>query len=256
MVRALAGLVRGVGPAEAPVMLSEHQSFAPAALSAFSAALASLIGGTGRRYEISAHDASVLVGEFQDAVTTQTGFDEHRWGRNHFFPVFPTGVYPTKEGWLGVTAFSADQWRGFCDMLGVPELVSRPGFTNAAERLFVADELDAIIEARLAHRTAREWADEAIARRAPLVVTPDMATLLATQVHRDHGAFGEVADRRSAVRGLGAAAAAGPGRRQPPRRSASAPAGRRAHRALAGRFVARRQLSPSGPSAGQGRPAA
>jgi crotonobetainyl-CoA:carnitine CoA-transferase CaiB-like acyl-CoA transferase len=193
VVRALAGLVRGVGPAEAPIMLAEHQSYLPAALSAFSAALAALIaGGPGRRFEISVHDANTLVGEFQDAVTTQTGFEEMRWGRNHFFPVFPTGVYPTKDGWLGVTAFSADQWRGFCHMLGLPELVDRPGFASANERLIVGDELDEIITERLAARTAREWADEAIARRVPLVETPDMATLLASEVHRDHGAFGEV----------------------------------------------------------------
>ncbi len=193
VVRALAGLVRGVGPVEAPVMLSEHQAYVPAALSGFTAALSALIGGgQGRRFEISIHDANVLVGEFQDAVTTQTGAEEQRWGRNHFFPVFPTGVYPTKQGWLGVTAFSADQWRGFCEMLGVPELVNRTGFATAPERLLVGEELDAIVEARLASRTAREWADEAIRRRVPLVVAPDMATLLATSVHRDHGAFGEV----------------------------------------------------------------
>jgi crotonobetainyl-CoA:carnitine CoA-transferase CaiB-like acyl-CoA transferase len=193
VVRALAGLVRGVGPAEAPVMLTEHQSFAPAALSGFSAALSALIaGGPGRRFEISIHEACTLVGEFQDAVTTQLGAEEQRWGRNHFFPVFPTGVYPTKQGWLGVTAFSADQWRGFCTMLGVPELASRPGFVTAPERLMVGDELDAIIGTRLASRTAREWADEAITRRVPLVVTPDMETLLATPVHREHGAFGSV----------------------------------------------------------------
>jgi crotonobetainyl-CoA:carnitine CoA-transferase CaiB-like acyl-CoA transferase len=193
VVRALAGLVRGVGPAEAPVMLSEHQSYLPAALSGFTAALAALIaGGPGRRFEISVHDANVLIGEFQDAVTTQTGAEEKRWGRNHFFPVFPTGVYPTKDGWLGVTAFSADQWRGFCEMLGAPELVSRAGFATAPERLLVGEELDAIVEARLASRTARDWADAAIGRRVPLVVTPGMAELLATAVHRDHGAFGEV----------------------------------------------------------------
>jgi len=193
VVRALAGLIRGVGPAAAPVMLSEHQSYAPAALSGFTAALSALIaGGPGRRFEISIHDANVLIGEFQDAVTTQTGVEERRWGRNHFFPVFPTGVYPTKQGWLGVTAFSADQWRGFCEMLGAPELVSRPGFATAAERLIVGEELDAIVEARLASRTARDWADAAIGRRVPLVVAPDMAGLLATRVHRDHGAFGEV----------------------------------------------------------------
>ena len=193
VVRALAGLVRGVGPAEAPIMLAEHQSYLPGALTAFSAALAALIaGGPGRRFEVSLHDANALVGEFQDAVTTQTGFEEMRWGRNHFFPVFPTGVYPTKDGWLGVTAFSADQWRGFCDMLGMTELVDQPGFATANERLIVGDELDEIIAERLAVRTAREWADMAIARRVPLVVTPSMADLLASPVHRAHAAFGEV----------------------------------------------------------------
>ena len=35
-------------------------------------------------------------------------------------------------------------------------------------------------------------ADEGLRRRVPLVVTPDMAALLASPVHRDHGAFGEV----------------------------------------------------------------
>ncbi|HEY2707332.1 MAG TPA: CoA transferase [Caulobacteraceae bacterium] len=193
VVRALAGLVRYVGPAAAPVMLSEHQSYLPAALSAFTAALASLIGGgDGRRFEISVHEASALVAEFSSAVATQTGFEELRWGHNHFFPVFPTGVYATQDGWLGVTAFSADQWRGFCDMMGVPELASRPGFGTAPERLFVGDELDAIVAERLATRTTREWADEAIRRRVPLVAVPNMAELLASPIHRDHGAFGEV----------------------------------------------------------------
>ncbi len=193
VVRALAGLVRNVGPAEAPVMLTEHQSYLPGALTAFSAALAALIaGGPGRRFEVSLHDANSLIGEFQLAVSTQTGFEEMRWGRNHFFPVFPTGVYPTKDGWLGVTAFSADQWRGFCDMLGMPELVDRPGFGAANERLIVGDELDEIIAERLSQRTAREWADEAIRRRTPLVVTPPMSELLHSPVHRAHGAFGEV----------------------------------------------------------------
>ena len=90
VVRALAGLVRGVGPAEAPVMLTEHQSYLPAALSAFSAALAALIaGGPGRRFEISVHDAYALVGEFQDAVTTQTGFEEQALGPQPLLPGVP-----------------------------------------------------------------------------------------------------------------------------------------------------------------------
>ena len=193
VVRALAGLVRHIGPSEKPIMLSEHQSYAPAALTAFSAALSALIaGGKGRRFEVSVHDACTLIGEFQDAVLASLGVEEMRWGRNHFFPVFPTGVYPTKDGWLGVTAFSPDQWRGFCDMMGVPDLTNQPGFATIAERFMIADQVDAIVTERLAAKTAREWADQAIKNRVPLVVTPDMAGLLASPIHRGRGAFGEV----------------------------------------------------------------
>jgi crotonobetainyl-CoA:carnitine CoA-transferase CaiB-like acyl-CoA transferase len=77
-------------------------------------------------------------------------------------------------------------------MMGVPELASRPGFVTAPERLLLGDELDAIVAERLATRTTREWADEAIRTRVPLVAVPDMAELLASPIHRQHGAFGEV----------------------------------------------------------------
>jgi crotonobetainyl-CoA:carnitine CoA-transferase CaiB-like acyl-CoA transferase len=77
-------------------------------------------------------------------------------------------------------------------MLGTPELEQRPGFATAYERLLVGDELDAILTDRLAGRTARDWADEGLRRRVPLVVAPDIPALLASPVHRDHGAFGEV----------------------------------------------------------------
>ena len=209
VVRALAGLVRGVGPAEAPIVLAEHQSYLPAALSGFSAALASLIaGGAGRRFEVSIHDANTLVGEFQDAVTTQTGFAETRWGRNHFFPVFPTGVYPTKDGWLGVTAFSADQWRGFCDMLGMPELVSRRGLR---ERQRAADRRRRV--GRDHHRAAREPHRARVGRpgdRAARAAGGDAADVRVAGEPRASRPrrFRRGADRRGALRGARAAAEA------------------------------------------------
>ena len=154
-----------------------------------------------------------------------------RWGRNHFFPVFPTGVYPTKDGWLGVTAFSADQWRGFCDMLGVPELVSRPGFATANERLIVGDELDEIIIKRLAARTAREWADLAIVRRrAAGGRRRRWPSCWRAPVHRDARRVRRGADRRGAVRSAGAAAAAD---RDAAGERGRRAAGRRAERDLA-----------------------
>jgi len=192
VVRALAGLVRSAGPAGAPALQPEHQTYAPAALSGFTAALAALLGGGGRRFEISLHEASVVAAEFPAAVILQTEAPERRWGRNRWFPVFPVGIYPTRDGWLGVTALTADQWRGFCDLLGMERQLRDSGYSTATERLMRADELDAVIGPALLTRTARDWAEEGLRRRVPLVVVPDMAQLLASPAHRAHGAFGVV----------------------------------------------------------------
>jgi len=194
-VRALAGCVRQVGePGLAPIVQPQSQAYLPGALSAFSAALATLISESprGRKFEVSIHEANACEPEFQAAVTVSLGAEEQRWGLNRFFPVFPCGIYPTADGWLGVTSFSNDQWRGFCDMLGLPEVRANPAFANAPMRFMAADAVDAEIGPALMQRTASEWSKEGLRRRVPLVVVPDMAQLLAAPAHRDHGAFGQV----------------------------------------------------------------
>jgi crotonobetainyl-CoA:carnitine CoA-transferase CaiB-like acyl-CoA transferase len=194
-VRALAGCVRQVGEAgAAPIVQPQSQAYLPGALSAFSAALAALISDSprGRKFEISLHEANACEPEFQAAVTVALSAEERRWGLNRFFPVFPCGIYPTADGWLGVTAFSNDQWRGFCDMLGLPEVRANPAFANAPMRFMAADAVDAAIGPALTRRTAREWSEEGLRRRVPLVVVPDMTQLLAAPAHREHGAFGQV----------------------------------------------------------------
>jgi crotonobetainyl-CoA:carnitine CoA-transferase CaiB-like acyl-CoA transferase len=195
VVRALAGLVRQVGNlGETPVVQAQSQAYLPGALSAFSAAVAALVGDSqrGRKFEVSIHEANACEPEFQAAVTLSLGVEERRWGLNRFFPVFPCGIYPTAEGWLGVTSFSNDQWRGFCDMLGCADLLANPLYATAPLRFIAADEVDAAIGPALMRRTARAWFEEGLRRRVPLVEIPDMARLLATPAHRDHGAFGRV----------------------------------------------------------------
>jgi crotonobetainyl-CoA:carnitine CoA-transferase CaiB-like acyl-CoA transferase len=55
-----------------------------------------------------------------------------RYGRDRFFPTWPMGVYPCARGtFLGVTIVTPAQWRGFCDMLGLPALGADPGLCRA-----------------------------------------------------------------------------------------------------------------------------
>jgi crotonobetainyl-CoA:carnitine CoA-transferase CaiB-like acyl-CoA transferase len=194
VVRALASLVKATGSVEQPGLQSEHQAYVPAALNGFTAAMASLMGGgeRGRRFEVSIHDANVALADFQLAVAVQLDLDETRTGVNRWYPTFPVGVYECKEGWIGITATTPDQWQGFCTLFDMHEQAADPRFTLPQERLALADELEAVFVPKLLAKTAHEWFEEAMGLRLPFTVTPDMAELLAEPVHRGRGAFGEV----------------------------------------------------------------
>jgi crotonobetainyl-CoA:carnitine CoA-transferase CaiB-like acyl-CoA transferase len=117
---------------------------------------------------------------------------EHRHGVNRFAPTSPLGVYRCREGWIGVTIVTPAQFRSFCDMIGSPELGHDPRFVVGFDRLRHTDALEAIFAPRLLERSAEEWFAEALARRLPLAIVPDMAMLLRNPVHRARDAFGMV----------------------------------------------------------------
>ena len=194
--RALAGLAWLTGPAEGPPeMLCEAQAAIVAGLTAFTAALAARLSPhAGRRFEVSVHEASVVLAEYQAAVARAAAPDapEHRYGRNRYRPTFPLGIHRCREGWIGITILTPQQWRGFCDLLGLPEQAADPRFATTLERFHQADALEPLYAGRFAARTADEWAAIGRARRLPMVVVPDVPTLLQQQVHRERGAFAPV----------------------------------------------------------------
>ena len=194
VARALAGVLRAVGPAEAPMFLAEHQAGFPAALAAFTAGLSALIGRRrrGRRFEISIQEANVPIVDYQISQAAGVPEGDRRWGLNRFYPVFPVGVYPCREGWLGVTSFTPDQWRSFCQMLDLAEIAERPEYQTLVDRFTRAAEIEALFMPRLLDRTADQWFAETQRLRLPIVPVPDMTALLSEPVHRGRGAFGEV----------------------------------------------------------------
>ena len=192
-MRALAGLVKNTGPIAHPAMMPDYQGFAPHGLTAFIAATAALWSGSaGRMFEISAQDANAVIAEYQAVITFAPGPPEQRRGVNRWYPTFPMGCYKCSDGWLGITVLTPDQWRNWCHLLGRPDLAEDPRFATSPQRLEAADELEAIHGPILLTRTTREWFDEGMRRRIPLVMVPTMADLLAEPVHQARGAFGTV----------------------------------------------------------------
>ena len=190
MCRALAGFVQLIGPAEGPPLtLPDYQSAIMGGLSAFIPAMASLLGRQSRRYEVSVHEATIVLAEYQAIEAWTTGTPQKRWGFNRFTPTYPMGVYRCKEGWIGITIVTPAQWKSFCDLLGMPDLGRHPQYVMGGERLAHADELEARFVPRFLDRTAEEWFAAGLELRLPFAIVPDMKQVLAWPVFRDRKAI-------------------------------------------------------------------
>ena len=192
--RALAGFVQLIGPAEGPPLtLPDYQSAIMGGLAAFIPAMASLLGRQSRRYEVSVHEATIALAEYQTIEAWATATPQKRWGFNRFTPTYPMGVYRCKQGWIGITIVTPAQWKSFCDLLGMPDLGRHPHHVMGTERLAHADALEARFVPRFLDRTAEEWFAAALEMRLPFVIVPDMKQVLEWPVFRDRKAIVPIA---------------------------------------------------------------
>jgi crotonobetainyl-CoA:carnitine CoA-transferase CaiB-like acyl-CoA transferase len=191
-VRALAGLVALTGRTEGPPLIAtDHQSGIIAGLAAFIPTAAGLYGRVrgARRFSVSLHEAMVNIAEYEAAVAWEAGGSRKRPGVNRFGRNYPVGIYPTKQGMIGVTIVTPLQWRGICEMLGMPDVAKDPRFAINVDRLKHAVEIDALFQPVWATRTAEEWFVLGLRYKLPLAVVPTMQELLRQKVLRDRGAF-------------------------------------------------------------------
>ena len=191
--RALAGLVQLVGEDAGPPQLQpEYQAGIVGGLAAFIAGMAALqfnaLDG-GRRFELSVLEANVALAEYQFAHAYALGAGQKRWGINRFQPTYPLGIYPCKEGWIGITVVTPVQWKSFCRLLGLDDLIGDARYLTNMERLQDAAALEARFVPRFRDKTAAEWFALALEERLPFAIVPDMATALTLEQHRLRGAF-------------------------------------------------------------------
>lgn len=77
-----------------------------------------------------------------------------------------TGIHPTKEGNLYISANTPHFWRALCELTGLTEVAANPKFDTVRKRAAAADELIPLVREALAKRTALEW-EEIFGERVP-----------------------------------------------------------------------------------------
>lgn len=193
-VRALAGLIKLVGPVEGPPMYApDFQTGILGGLWGFIAAASSLVaqtlGGGGRSWSLNIFESSLVLSEYHLSEAFAHGDVMRRIGINRFWPGSPVGIYETRNGWLGVTVGTPAQWRAFCDMLGLSELRDKSAMILGNDRLKHLIEVEQLFMPRLKGRTAQEWFEEGRKRRIPLVLVPEISDLLQDAEKKLRGAI-------------------------------------------------------------------
>ena len=189
---------RAIGPAEGPPILATgHTPQVVAGTLAYVGAVGHLLArDTGRldvpfHLDVSIFEAAMCITEPGPPGTLATGEIRPRIGINRFWPTYPVGIYPCRDGWLGVSTVTPSQWRSLCALLGLDELGTEPRYQVSINRLEDADRIDAALRPRLLERTAREWVDAGQAARVPLALAPTPAELFDLEQFRDRGAWVE-----------------------------------------------------------------
>lgn len=193
-LRALAGLIKLVGPAEGPPLHApDFQTGILAGLWGFIAAVSSAVGriqgGSGRYWSLSVFESSVALSEYLMFEAFERGNLMRRIGINRFWRAFPWGIYETKKGRLGVSVETPAQWRAFCDMLGLSKLRDDPALLVGEDRLQHAESIERQFIPRLERRTALEWFAEGLERKIPIVPVPEVLDLLQDAEKKLRGAI-------------------------------------------------------------------
>lgn len=68
-----------------------------------------------------------------------------------------TGIHPTREGHLYISANTPHFWQALCEKVGLAELAANPRYASVRLRAQHADELVPLLRQALAARSALEW---------------------------------------------------------------------------------------------------
>lgn len=193
-VRALAGLIKLVGPVEGPPLHAPDFQVGILAglwgfVAAASSALSRMQGGAGRSWSLNIFESNIALSEYLMFEAFARGDVMRRIGVNRFWPIFPAGIYETKDGWLGVTTITPVQWRTFCDMLDLPELRDDPALVLGEDRLRKIEQIERQFMPRLKTRTAKEWFAEGLKRKIPIVPVPEISDLVQDAKKNVHNAI-------------------------------------------------------------------
>ncbi len=197
---ALNAMLHGIGRVEGPPLIpTGYQAQMVGGVTAFIASMAEVLAGTlGNRdgpvhLETSIFESCLCFTEVGAVTVFNTGLKVPRLGINRFAPTYPLGVFPCKDGWLGVTVLTPGQWHAFCELLKLDDLAHVPLFQSSIERLNSSDVLEPMIREKLLAHSAEDLFYRGQEAGIPLARVPTMEELFGVDQFLHRKTFADAA---------------------------------------------------------------
>ena len=178
LVQAVGGLMSITGSADGPpqkvgVALVDVMAGLFASVGILTALVHRAETGLGQKVDINLLSSLLAALVNQGTAYTAAGVVPARMGNQHP-SIAPYELVRCRDGELIVAVGNERQFAALCATIGAPELADDPRFTTNSDRVAARDELIDLLEARLALRTAGEWAEELTRVRVPAGVVNDI----------------------------------------------------------------------------------
>ena len=196
---ALNGMLRNIGPVEGPPIIpTGYQAQVTGGITHYIACLTQVLArefGNEQgacTVETSIFEAMLCFTEVGTVSSYNSGLEGTRMGINRFPPTYPLGVFPCRDGWLGVTVLTPSQWRSFCELLDLVELADVPLFQSAVGRLQSLDVIEPMFTEKLLQHSAEDLFYRGQHARIPLARVPTMEELFHVDQFQARQAFSTV----------------------------------------------------------------
>ena len=123
----------GRGPMRAGIAIADTAAGLYCALGILTALLEREKSGEGQWVEVSLLQAMIALMDFQAARWLVSREVPEQTGNDHPTSI-PTGVFPTKDGYLNIAAGEQAMWERLCRALGAEHLIAKPEYATDAFR--------------------------------------------------------------------------------------------------------------------------
>ncbi len=156
----------GEGPMRVGIPIADLCAGHFCAMGILTALLEREVSGEGQWVQTSLLESQVAMLDFQAAQWLVDRKVPKQTGNEHPLTV-PTGVFPTRDGYLNIAAIGQTMWSRLCEALEMSHLVHAPGFASDPERVENRAAVNAAIGETLRTRTTAEWTERLLEAGVP-----------------------------------------------------------------------------------------